>query len=62
MATRSSTTFKKRQKEIARQEKQREKQAKRVQRKLEKQIRGPQTEEDMMGTVEQPEDDPSLEG
>lgn len=61
MATRSSTTFKKRQKEIARQEKQREKQAKRVQRKLEKQIRGPQTEEDMMGTAE-PLDDPSLEG
>ena len=61
MATRSSSTFKKRQKEIARQEKQREKQAKRIQRKLEKQIRGPQTEEEMMGTAEQP-DDPSLDG
>jgi hypothetical protein len=36
MATRSNTTFKKRQKELARMEKQREKAAKRVQRKAEK--------------------------
>ena len=36
MPTRSHTTFKKRQKELARQEKQREKAAKRIQRKLEK--------------------------
>ena len=35
MATRSRTTFKKRQKELARMEKQRDKAAKRVQRKLE---------------------------
>ena len=36
MAMRSRTTFKKRQKELARQEKQRDKAARRVQRKLEK--------------------------
>jgi hypothetical protein len=36
MAMRSRTTFKKRQKELARQEKQRDKVAKRLQRKLEK--------------------------
>jgi hypothetical protein len=35
MAMRSRTTFKKRQKELARQEKQRDKAARRVQRKLE---------------------------
>jgi len=40
MAARSSTTFKKRQKELARQDRQREKAAKRMQRKLEKQNRG----------------------
>ncbi len=37
MATRSRTTFKKRQKELARMEKQRDKAAKRLQRKLAKQ-------------------------
>ena len=37
MASRSRTTFKKRQKEIARMEKQRDKAAKRMQRKAEKQ-------------------------
>jgi hypothetical protein len=36
MATRSRTTFKKRQKELARMEKQRDKAARRVQRRLEK--------------------------
>ena len=36
MATRSHTTYKKRQKELARLEKQREKMARRMQRKLEK--------------------------
>lgn len=36
MATRSRTTFKKRQKELARQEKQRDKAARRMQRKMEK--------------------------
>jgi len=36
MAMRSRTTFKKRQKELARQEKQRDKAARRLQRKLEK--------------------------
>jgi len=41
MAGRSSTTFKKRQKELARQDRQREKAAKRVQRKMEKQVHGP---------------------
>jgi hypothetical protein len=41
MSGRSSSTFKKRQKELARQHKQREKAEKRMQRKLEKQNRGP---------------------
>lgn len=45
MATRSRSTFKKRQKELARMEKQRDKAAKRVQRKLEKQIGGIQTDD-----------------
>jgi len=40
MASRSRTTFKKRQKELNRQEKQRDKAAKRMQRKLEKRIGG----------------------
>jgi hypothetical protein len=38
MGTRSGTTYKKRQKELARQDKQREKAAKRAQRKLQRQI------------------------
>jgi hypothetical protein len=41
MAGRSSTTFKKRQKELARQDKQREKAAKREMRKQHKAIHGP---------------------
>ena len=41
MAGRSSTTFKKRQKELARQDKQREKAAKREQRKQHKIMHGP---------------------
>lgn len=41
MAGRSSTTFKKRQKELARQDKQREKAAKREERKQHKLIHGP---------------------
>jgi len=41
MAMRSRTTFKKRQKELARQEKQRDKAARRVQRRLEKSTQGP---------------------
>ena len=41
MAGRSSTTFKKRQKELARQDKQREKAAKREQRKQHKILHGP---------------------
>lgn len=40
MATRSRTTFQKRQKELARLEKQRDKAARRMQRKLEKQSGG----------------------
>jgi hypothetical protein len=40
MATRSRSTFKKRQKEIARMEKQRDKAAKRMERKLQKQTPG----------------------
>ncbi len=47
MAGRSSTTFKKRQKELARQDKQREKAAKREQRKVEKETRGPGEEEEL---------------
>jgi len=42
MAMRSRTTFKKRQKELARQEKQRDKAARRVQRKLERTLRMPE--------------------
>ena len=52
MAGRSSTTFKKRQKELARQDKQREKAAKREQRKQHKLLHGPDD-----GTYT-PEDDP----
>jgi hypothetical protein len=52
MAGRSSTTFKKRQKELARQDKQREKAAKREQRKQHKLLHGPDD-----GTYI-PEDDP----
>ncbi|HTQ54528.1 MAG TPA: hypothetical protein VMI94_08725 [Bryobacteraceae bacterium] len=40
MAMRSRTTFKKRQKELARQEKQRDKAARRLQRKIEKRSPG----------------------
>lgn len=43
---RSSTTFKKRQKELARQEKAREKNERREQRKIEKQARGTQSLDD----------------
>jgi hypothetical protein len=53
MAGRSSTTFKKRQKELARQDKQREKAAKREQRKQHKLINGPDD-----GTYIPDEDDP----
>ena len=53
MAGRSSTTFKKRQKELARQDKQREKAAKREQRKQHKLIHGPDD-----GTYTPEEDDP----
>jgi hypothetical protein len=47
MATRSRSTFKKRQKEIARMEKQRDKAAKRMQRKLQKQAPGSGQEDDI---------------
>ena len=50
MATRSRTTFKKRQKELARLEKQRDKQARRMQRKLEKSMGVSDG-----GTIEEPE-------
>jgi len=53
MAGRSSTTFKKRQKELARQDKQREKAAKREQRKQHKLINGPDD-----GTYIPDDDDP----
>ena len=60
MAGRSSTTFKKRQKELARQDKQREKAAKREQRKQHKLLHGPDDgtyipEEDPFGPTEQME-------
>ncbi len=53
MAGRSSTTFKKRQKELARQDKQREKAAKREQRKQHKILHGPDD-----GTYVPDENDP----
>jgi hypothetical protein len=58
MAGRSSTTFKKRQKELARQDKQREKAAKREQRKQHKLLHGPDDgiyipEEDPFAQVDQ---------
>ncbi len=46
MAGRSSTTFKKRQKELARQDRQKDKAAKREQRKEEKLTRGPGAPDD----------------
>jgi hypothetical protein len=46
MGMRSGTTFKKRQKEIARMEKQRDKAARRVQRKAQKLSGDPSTEDD----------------
>ena len=62
MASRSHTTFKKRQKEQARQEKRRDKAAQRVQRKLEKQpsdpeeipvLSGPQTDPEVLQYLEE---------
>jgi hypothetical protein len=47
MATRSRSTFKKRQKEIARMEKQRDKAAKRMERKLQKQTPGSGQDDDI---------------
>jgi hypothetical protein len=58
MGMRSGTTFKKRQKEIARMEKQRDKFAKRLQRKTEKAAGGPV--DDMgepVGDLSEPQDD-----
>jgi hypothetical protein len=58
MGMRSGTTFKKRQKELARMEKQRDKFAKRLQRKTDKLTNGP--EDDMgepVGDLSLPEDD-----
>ena len=61
MASRSHTTFKKRQKEQARLEKQRDKAAKRVQRKLESRPLGEEGE--MVFEVEEnPEENSVLEG
>ena len=54
MATRSHTTYKKRQKELARLEKQRDKAAKRMQRKLEK--HSPENAEDSGFPDESPSD------
>ncbi len=48
MATRSRTSFNKRQKELARLEKQRDKAARRAQRKIEKQNAGPSSLDDMI--------------
>ena len=58
MGMRSGTTFKKRQKEIARMEKQRDKFARRLQRKTEKAAGGPV--DDMgepVGDLSEPQDD-----
>ena len=52
MATRSRTTFNKRQKELARLEKQRDKAARRLQRKQERTTLGPESEI----VLERPED------
>ncbi len=57
MATRSRTTFKKRQKELARLEKQRDKAARRMQRKLEKSMgitTGDSGDEDLASPAEGP--------
>jgi hypothetical protein len=56
MASRSRTTFKKRQKELARMEKQRDKAAKRMQRKAEKLAGGvPGADDDMLLDAESSE-------
>ena len=69
MASRSRTTFKKRQKELARLDKARDKAAKRVQRKLQKQIGGGDSGDldvndgDLIGSGEaadSPQDDDAL--
>jgi len=56
---RSGTTFKKRQKEIARMEKQRDKFAKRLQRKTEKAAGGPPVDDmgEPVGDLSEPHDD-----
>lgn len=61
MAGRSNTTFQKRQKELARQDRQREKAAKRAQRKLEKQNRNPGEADDNIdwSASTQYQDDPT---
>lgn len=62
MASRSRTTFKKRQKELARMEKQRDKAAKRMQRKAEKQAGGAAgAESELMVDAESPENTGSTE-
>ncbi len=53
MARRSSSTFKKRQKEMARQERRQDKEARRIQRKKER---------DERGTVIPPGEDPDIAG
>lgn len=55
MASRSRTTFKKRQKEIARMEKQRDKAARRMQRKAEKQAGHHEPEQDITAEAESSE-------
>jgi hypothetical protein len=57
---RSRTTFKKRQKELARQEKQRDKAARRVQRKLEK--NNPESGENLEGETDNLDEVPLEEG
>ena len=60
MATRSRTTFKKRQKEIARMEWQRDKAAKRLERKLIRKHAGPDSDEPPADAHE-PEEPPSAD-
>jgi hypothetical protein len=63
MGMRSGTTFKKRQKELARMEKQRDKQARRIQRKVEK-ATGPPVDDmgEPVGDLSLPSDDEVNEG
>lgn len=61
MPTRSHTTFKKRQKELARMEKQRDKAARRMQRKLEHKQSGESAPVEMDDSLQEVETEPAVE-